>query len=429
MMIKNRIDFDKLPRIAFFISIAWVLLQIVFIILFWDVEQGNDQLGYIRHALDSYANNTTYPSMLNINDQYLQSPGMVNYLILQHAITGTETFSIDKFLNVLLNIGILANIFYLTRYFFNQITAYLSVIIFCLLPTNVFAPIWILSELPYLFLALTGFSLSLNKKWFPIVGASILFAIAHTFRPLILAFIVTIVVLYVIERRRAWSYICLLLPYILLLYGIGTYNKSRTGQFVTSSTTGGYNLIMTANDEAKLYADFSIFYDPTNLAYIPNPYQETFAKKDSIYKARAVEWIKNNPDKYAKLYVIKLFRLWSGDTWSYPVFGNWDDYLYILKQPESERGRLTCIRRAIQFIEGLPYYLLVLLFLFSLYKQRGDIISSKGLFLLLIGLGTAGTCLFIAEVRFHYPYLFCMVLWSAYGIYNMMQPKIGNYKT
>ena len=87
-----------------------------------------------------------------------------------------ETFGIDKFLNVLLNIGILANIFYLTRYFFNQITAYLSVIIFCLLPTNVFALIWILSELPYLFLALTGFSLSLNKKWFPIVGASILFA-------------------------------------------------------------------------------------------------------------------------------------------------------------------------------------------------------------------------------------------------------------
>ena len=134
------------------------------------------------------------------------------------------------------------------------------------------------------------------------------------------------------------------------------HNKANTGYFVTSSTTGGYNLIMTANDRALPRPEFSIFSDSTNIAYVPNREKLTFAEKDSIYKDRAIGWIAAHPVKYVILYVVKIGWLWSGDVWSMPKFSQWDDYDYIRTLPEP--GNRILIRRVIQAIEGLPYYIL-----------------------------------------------------------------------
>ena len=405
-----------LPQISMYTVILWVVIQLLLVIIYWDCPQGTDQQGYMRHALQNYAIGSTYPSMLNLCDQYLQSPGMVNYLMLQHALFGTTTFTIDKLINILLNIGILANVYYLAKRFFSKSTAYCSVILYCIMPTNIFAPIWYLSELPYLCLALTGFSLSLSKKNFVVIFAGVLYGVAHTFRPLVLAFLITSLVYFFVDKRKVSNCICVIIPYLLLLYAIGSHNKSNTGYFVTSSTTGGYNLIMTANDNAHAWPEFSLFADTSNIAYIPNVHKMSFADKDSIYKARAVNWITKHPLRYMSLYVEKIGRLWSGDVWSIPPFSRWDNYDYIRMQPEMEQGRLVLIRRIIQAIEGMPYYALVVLFFYTLYRKRKDILSQKGLFLLILLLGTAGTCLFTVEVRFHYPYLFCLVLWAAYGL-------------
>ena len=406
----------SLRKASIWTAAIWVLAQLVVIIIYWNAEQGPDAHGYIKNALQSMSEGTTYPTILNLHDKYLQSPGMVNYLMLQHIISGTTTFEINKILNILLNIGILFNLYYLARRFFNDRTAYLTVIIYCLLPTNLFAPIWLLSELPYLFLALIGFSLSLSKKGWLVLLASVIYALAHTFRPLVLAFLVITIVAYILERRHLRYYLFAILPYLFVLYGIGIHNKAKTGYYVTSSTTGGYNLIMSANDRALPRPEFDIFGDTTNIAFIPNREALSFAEKDSIYKERAIGWIKEHPVKYLTLYAIKIGWLWSGDVWSMPKFSQWDDYDYISTLPEP--GNRTLIRRAIQAVEGMPYYILVVFFFLSIYKKRRDILTSKGLFLLLLLLGTAGTCLFTVEVRFHYPYLFCLVLWAAYGIGN-----------
>lgn len=406
---------------------AWMIVGITFLVqcmlvfIYWDYPDGPDSIGYIKHALDNYAIGSTYPSRLNLKDQYLQAPGMVNYLILQHAVFGTTDFRIDKVFNVFFSLGVVVNVWYLAKRFFNQATACVAVIIYSLLPTNVFAPIHLLTELPYLFLTLTGFSLSLQKKWYFIAGAGALYAVAHTFRPLVLAFLMVSVVLYLIERRRLLSYLLLVLPYIFILWGIGQHNKSNTGYFVTSSTTGGYNLIMSANDRAMARPEFSIFTDSTNIAFIPDRAERSFAERDSIYKARAMQWIRQNPGRYFMLYVEKIGRLWSGDTWSMPKFSKWDDWDYIRTLPDP--GHLPLIRRCIQAVEGLPYYVMMLFFFATLVWNRREIFSRKGLFLLIILLGTAGTCLFTVEVRFHYPYLFAVVLWTAYGIYTRRMRK------
>ena len=411
---KKTITTETLRNSSIYILIAWILAQLLLVVIYWNNEQGPDPQGYMRHALQCYAIGSTYPSVLNLYDQYVQSPGMVNYLMLQHILFGTTTFSIDKVFNIVLNIGILLNIFYLACRFFGKRTAYLSVIFYCLLPTNLFAPIWLMSELPYLFLALTGFSFSLSKRLWLVLIASVLYGIAHTFRPLVLVFLVVSIVVLIIKRRNWLFYLLAVLPYCFVLGGVGLINKANTGYFVTSSTTGGYNLIMTANDRALARPEFSIFDDTTNIAYIPNCQTLTFAEKDSIYKERALKWIKEHPFRYMAQYVEKIGRLWSGDVWSMPKFSQWDDYDYIRTLPNP--GNRILIRRLIQAIEGLPYYTLVLVFFITLFKHRREMITPKGIFLILLLLGTAGTCLFTVEVRFHYPYLFCLVLWSAYGI-------------
>ena len=411
---KKNISTKKLCRITFWTLAVWVLLQLFVVILYWNSGQGPDAQGYMRNALQCFAIGSTYPSVQNIYDQYLQSPGMVNYLLLQHICFGTTSFSIDKVLNILMNIGIVFNIYYLARRFFDLSTAYISVILYCLLPTNLFAPTGIQTELPYLFLAITGLSLSLNRNGWLVILASLLYGLAHTFRPLVLAFLVVSVVVYLIEKRSLRYYFLVVVPYLLVLYGIGIHNKANTGYFVNSSTTGGYNLIMTANDRALARPEFSIFDDSTNIAYIPNRQSLTFAEKDSVYKTRAIKWITEHPFRYMVLYVEKIGRLWSGDTWSIPIFSQWDNYDYIRTLPNP--GNRVLIRRLIQAIEGLPYYVLVFAFLITLYKRRREALTLKGVFFLLVLLGTAGTCLFTVEVRFHYPYLFCLVLWAAYGI-------------
>ena len=300
---KNIFPINTYRNISLWTLGLWVVAQIFLVIIYWSNDQGPDQQGYMRHALQCYGIGSTYPSVLNLYDQYLQSPGMVNYLMLQHFIFGTTTFSIDKVFNIILNVGIVLCIYHLARRFFNQSTAYLSVIIYCLLPTNVFAPIWLLSEIPYLFLALTGFCFSLSKKSWLVFCASVLFGLAHTFRPLVLAFLIVSVVYYYLEKRSLRYYLLVVVPYILVLYGIGMHNKVNTGIFVTSSTTGGYNLIMTANDRALARPEFSIFDDTTNIAYVPNRQTLTFAEKDSIYKVRAIKWIAEHPVRYLSLYI------------------------------------------------------------------------------------------------------------------------------
>ena len=292
--------------------------------------------------------------------------------------------------------------------------AYIAVILYYLLPTNIFAPIHLLTELPYLFLTLTAFSLSFHKRWLPIVAAGCLLAIAHTFRPLEFVFLAVSILCYLIERRRLSSYLFLVLPYVAILWAVGQHNKAQTGYFVTSSTTGGFNLIMTANDHAMARPEFSIFDDSANIAFVPNREKLSFAKKDSIYKARALEWIRQHPGKYTALYVEKICRLWAGDTWSIPKLSKWDDWDYIRTLPDP--GNLPLIRRCIQAVEGLPYYVMMLFFFASLIWNRRAIFSKKGLFLLIVLLGTAGTCLFTVEPRFHYPYLFAVVIWATYGI-------------
>ena len=86
-------------------------------------------------------------------------------------------------------------------------------------------------------------------------------------------------------------------------------------------------------------------------------------------------------------------------------------------------SRAMKLRRTKQFVESIPYYLVVLLFGFSLIINRKRIFSYQGGLLVITALALGYATLSIAELRFHYAFVFVMVLWAAYGVDTWVQRR------
>lgn len=409
-------NFCTLKKATAIITCLWVLIQIVVVYIFWDFRQGPDAAHYIQEALSHVGE--LYPSQIDMNDSYIQAPGMVNYLILVR----TLFFSVKAgiILNILMNIGIVYEIYYLGKRFFSETTACISVILFCLIPTNLFAPIHQLTEIPFLFFSLLAFILSIQKKYYWIILAGLLYAYTYTIRPQVLAFCV-VSVIYALTNKVSYKYyFCLLIPYLLLINGIGYYNKVKTGYMITTSSTGGQNLLMSTAEEAPVTSfDGKILYDKKYGLSHELLDTMTFAQRDSVWRAKGREQLFAHPVRYISLVIRKIPYLYAAECWSLPF--NFQDLQYVLAQPNPERG--VIMRRVYQMLWSIPYFIIMLIFFISCFKNRKQIFSQKGLFLLLLAIGTLGSCLFTIEVRYHYPWLIAIVLWAAYGISSYSKNK------
>lgn len=405
---------NKLRATAYFTFCIFLITQIVLVYIYWDSDSGVDANRYAVNAIINYWHGYFYPSTLNLYDEYLHSPGMVNYLILQYvAMGGANWYGITRILNILMSAGIVLEMAWLSKRFFSVNTAYWAVILHCVILTNVFAPICVMTEVPFLFFALSAFCLVLRKGWFTLFFAGLIYAIAHTFRPLAFVFIITSLWLLVLSKQYLRGNLLLSVT-VFFIVGYGFYNYKQTGIFVTSSTTGGYNLIMTTGNKYIAKQDFTIFDDPANIAYINGKNKLTYHEKDSIWRSRSLNWIAAHPFIYTSQYVGNLFLLWGADYWSVPEFGEWDNYEKIIRKPNPKKCLL--IRRGFQFSESILYYIVLVMAFSTFYYKRQDLLTTKSAFILLPLLGSAFTAFFPVIVRFHYPYLFALTLWAAYGL-------------
>ena len=416
----NRFINTDFRRTAITITTIWGILQIIFLIIYWNHPEVPDAKSYCGHALQCVQDGTIYPSIKNINDSYIHAPGFVNLLALEYYIFGT--FKVNYILNILLNIVILWEIYFLGRKIFNERIANIAVIIYCFIFSNLFAPLHSLSDHPSYFLALSGLCLALSKKWYYIALAGVCYAISYTFRPTVMAFVACSIIYLFANRNRFTSYVYLLIPYIFLLTGIGICNKARIGHYVNTSSLAGYGLAHSANPETSIHADMTVFQHSYNtVTYIPNAETISFATKDSIWKARSIQWIKENPKKYLSLFIPRLLRSYSADWWSLEDIIVVNDYEKAMKSNNPEYA--LKMRRLKQFIESIPYYLMILLFISSLIINRKTIFSKKGILLIITLLALGYSMISVAELRFHYSFIFVMALWAAYGVDSFLIKK------
>lgn len=66
---------------------------------------------------------------------------------------------------------------------------------------------------------------------------------------------------------------------------------------------------------------------------------------------------------------------------------------------------------------------MILLFIISLFINRRKIISERGVILIITALAFGYSMVSIAELRFHYTFIFVIVLWAAYGVETLLEKR------
>lgn len=409
----------KLPAIFWMVFAIWVIIQICLVVKYWDMPNHDDALFYVKYATECIEAGTLYPAPHNQYDPFVFGPGYVNLLIGVHSLFGS--FSFMRLLNLLLNIAMVFEIWILARRIFNDRIGYYSSILYMLIFSNLYIPIALLTDLPFTFLLLTALLLCTSRKLLPVIAAGVLIALANWFRPLAIVFLLVIIVLFIVKKRRLHNYMALVLPLILTVFLIGQHAKSRTGHFVYQAVSGGYNLAMSSFDEANGLVNFNGFGNPDNYIYL-KPADYTYMERDSLLKRASVRWILENPLKYLLQIPVKLVALYCEDTWTERVKTDMGFRVVLSKVKDNKLKLIELI--AVLILKSLVYYLVLLFFLYYLWVNRRDLFRKRNVYLLIPLLGTAVTVLFVITSRYHYPYLFAITIYAAAGFDSFVQGKL-----
>lgn len=411
----------KIRKTTIIIVSLWIVAQTLIIVSFWGRAQGSDSGAYLYIAKQCYLEGEWYPQITNIYDSYIWAPGFINWLIFQLCLFGDV--NVNMVFNLLMNLGILTEVYFLSKRFFSERTASIAVIFYCLLYSNLIIVAQAGTEIPFLFGALSAFCLCLFPKYQLLIAAGILFAFANWVRPLAIVFILVALFYMWREKYHRMCFIALLLPLLVITISIGAITNNKIGYFVCQSTTSGVNLIMTANNAAYGGVATSVLGDKTNIAYIENSDKYTFIQKDSIWKERAFVWIKEHPVKYMKLYMLKLGGLYIEDSWPDRALLGGDGFIDAAAHGNISKD-IFLIRIVKMALKSIFYYFIGIMFIGSLIIHRTDIFTNKGFLLLLLLLGTLITCLFSVGPRYHYPFLFVVIIWASYGMDSFCTKKM-----
>lgn len=413
-------SFTSLQWVTVTVLLVWIAIQAFALFFMNDMLQWPDaRHNYIPNSLWHYNAGSFYPTAHNLYDTYIQAIGYVNYLVVVLHLCGSLKGAMV--MNLMMNIGVIGSIFYIGYRFFNIRVACLSVILYCSLISNVFVPLYIMSDLPSLFFSLVGFCLALHKKWFVVVFGGMMLGVAHTMRPYEVAFLVALILYWTMNKRCILLYIIFFIPYFLVICGTGFYSKVQTGQFVTCSTTNGFGMLKIALGDGKTDAGNGIFSDERSPIYqgLSNSY--TFAQKDSIWKERAKPGLKKKGLKYLMYVPLRVYKLYQFDSFFVPSTVRFNK-----KNLSDEERRSTINHKLYQLSllwNNIIYYTIILLFFFSLFINYKSVFSEKGLFLIILFIMTFGFSVYIAEERYHYPCIFILCLWSAYGLETFLKKR------
>ncbi len=406
-------------NICKFTVFACLCVQIVLICVFWNTKQLSDYAFYENLAFESYNNDTWYPSYINMYEKYIFAPGLINYFIVQLHFFGSLKFNLVS--NFILNIGIIYFVYKIAQKFFSKNVAYLSVTLYCLLYSTWFSVVPNGTEVPFLFLSLFAIYIILYRLEY-IFFAGILFALANWIRPLAVIYIFFVVIYMIYQKISFRKYFYLLLPFVVTIVIIAYNTNNRIGNPVFQSTTSGINLILTANEKAYGGVATSLINDSSTICYIKDRDKYTYIQQDSIWKERAISWIKENPFKYVTLYFIKIPGLFSEDAW--PDRAVFFGAGYIDKVAHGKVALHEALGYLLKLLaKSFVFYIIMLLSIYTMIRKRKDIITNKGLILIIAFCGIAITNLFSVSPRYHYPFLFVFVIWAAYGLNCMIENK------
>lgn len=402
----------------FYIAIASVIIcvaiQIGIQVIHGDAPQISDCDVHLSLAMSAFDQGQFYPTAGNIYDQYLLAPAFINFLVLQLHIFGTMAF--NWVFNLLFSLLITYEIFWLAKRFFDPATGFLSVIAYSMLYSTWTCVYPSATEVPFLALGLSSLCLALKGGIWRLLIAGSLLALANSVRPLAILFLLAIITAMIYRRAKVGEYISTLIGISAIVCLIGCYVQSRTGYFKHTSTTGGLNMLIKANDKATgaLPPQYNDQYTDMRLDLEKGM---DYVHTDQARQKRAIDWILNNQGRWAILYLKGIPIMYFHDA---SFDGYFEENVGYIKTIENNQSFKDKIFERIP--KSLVYYIVMLLFLTSLWLRRRQIFSPPGILLIVPVLGTLATCCFQTMARYHYPFMPFFIIWGCSAL-PLLFPK------
>ena len=228
--------------------IIMLVAQIVLCFTFKGPQTG-DSKTYLNLALKVINDNTWYPSRNLLSEPFLFGNGYVNLIAL--VIRFTDSLMPLFILNIIfVQIILWSCVYIVKKYINNNYAHYIFIVFFSLLNTFWSEVVQLRTEIPFTALTFLALALIVSQKEHLYTISGILFALANWIRPLGITLIIGTVVLIICQNKKLINTLKVIGSYIVTIALIGAFTFSLCGHFVYQSTTLGFNLIMSANDEA-----------------------------------------------------------------------------------------------------------------------------------------------------------------------------------
>ena len=394
-----------LAIITAIVVMLWLVVQVGLCVHYWDVAQHGDAGVYDSLARRVVAAGSWYPIGVDLVDtDYIFNPGYVNFLALCLRLTGSLAWV--AVVQIVLNCVLLRVIYSIVRRVTggDAVCADVAVIGFCVIYSNVFYPMAHLTEILFACLLYCGIAMVRPRPMW-LFACGVMLVLANWVRPVVILFVPSVLLyfLYMKYPLRCWGGLAAGAAVCAGALSLMSYHSC--GRVVLSSTTGGVNLIMSMNDDAKGYYDTEVFGEG-KIGYIDDKAGYSVFEKDSMWKSAALAWAKDNPGKVAALAPKKLYYLWSrdvdlksdleGDGADVTDAGGYGSYIY-------------------RVLYSIPYLLVMLAGVAGVWVKRRGLWGRWGIFLLPLLLGCAMHTLLYGGVRYHYPYMPVVLLFASVG--------------
>jgi len=383
----------------------------VLLVSFIDLDHTSDSAYYLETAFKTVETGNLYPASDNLNDRWIRSPGWVNLMALLLYLTGTVKGVL--FFNIIFNIIILCEVYYISRKYFGLESAMISLLLFMLLLSNYGIVLFLLSELITVALVLGSVCLAVQNRPEYFLLSGILAGIANWVRPIAPALFITLIISSLVLRfpvKHIFIWLSGLLVIVMLIGGL-TYIKC--GKFIFSSITTGGNMIIGANPQATGRYD-TISFSKDGAAFIADEDNLSVRVKDKIWRKRALEWKLKNPKNWLSLIPKKFYYLYSSDRTFLKYFRSDSKTI-----PVAESLLAKIIHYPAIFINNVIYLFILFMSLLSIYFTIRDENSAACIVLIYIIVLSAMTCIAFGDDRFHYPMIPAMIILASFSIGNL----------
>jgi len=385
-------------------------------------EITGDSVRYVTDGMTHATNGTWYPTAESFMDLGgVAGNGYVNFLALLLRIT--TDLRIIYIGQLLLVQVILFSTVYIAKKISGSVTAgYLTCIIFCL-----FGTYWgeiCIPRTEILFSALSMLALALAVKGgrFSVIGAGAILAYAQWTRPLALAFIISIVWLFLYRGDKFRSYIKLIAGFCAVVVLLTTFTYFNSGEPIFQPTIADGNFLMGANEDADGSYNYVVF-EEGHAGYIPREkmFEMEYDEINEFYRETGINWIKANPGRYLLLMPRKIFYFLATETYSGDIYFDnhirtaGRDYIFSLFDILLGRGERSFAFGDAVMIYTQGFYMIVFaLFFFGvIYSMKKGYWRTMSFLYGIFLIGLAASLYTVGAARYHFPYLPVMFITAA----------------